>query len=96
MNFVNLLTLKNNRSLEHEIRFSVILEATTGGVLDKKVFLKITLQKIAITILTSSNAFFKDLNCKFGRLFFKTGFSGLLLLCVYSLSTSLNLYYSGA
>ena len=54
-----------------------------------------TIQKIAIKILTSSNAFFKDFNCKNERLFFKTGFSGLLPLCADSLFTSLNLHYSG-
>ena len=64
-----------------------MLEETTGGVLEKKVFLKITFLKVAIKILTSSNAFFKNFNCKLERLFFKRGFSGLLLLCVYSLFT---------
>ena len=54
-----------------------------------------TIQKIAIKVLTSSNEFFKDFNCKNERLFFNTGFNGLLLLCAYSLFTSLNLHYSG-
>ena len=82
--------------MEHKIRFSVILEAATGDVLEKKVLIKMTIQKIAIKALTSSKAFFKDYNCKLESLFFKTGFSGLLPLCVDSLFTSLNLHYSGA
>ena len=64
-----------------------MLEEATGGVLEKKVFLKITILKVAIKILTSSNVFFKNFNSKLERLFFKRGFSGLLLLCVYPLFT---------
>ena len=78
------IMLKNNHSLEHNARFSVILDEATGGVLEKKVFLKITILKVAIKILTSSNAFFKNFNCKLEPLFLKRGFSGLLLLSVYS------------
>ena len=62
-----------------------MLEEATGGVLEKNVFLKIIILKVAIKILTPSNVFFKNFNSKLERLFFKRGFSGLLLLCVYSL-----------
>ena len=64
-----------------------MLGEATGGFLEKKVFLKITILKVAIKILTSSNAFFKNFNRKLERLFFKRGFSSLLLLCVYSIFT---------
>ena len=59
----------------------------TRGFLEKKVFLKITILKVAIKILTSSNAFFKNFNRKLERLFFKRGFNSLLLLCLYSIFT---------
>ena len=53
------------------MRFHVILESATGGVLEKKLFLKMTIQKKAIKIFTSSNAFFKDFNFKLERLLSK-------------------------
>ena len=64
-----------------------MLGEATRGFLVKKVFLKITILKVAIKILTSSNAFFKNFNRKLERLFFKRGFNSLLLLCVYSIFT---------
>ena len=64
-----------------------MLGEATGGFLEKKVFLKITILKVAIKILTSSNAFLKNFNRKLERLFFKRGFSSLLLLCVFSIFT---------
>ena len=64
-----------------------MLGEATRGFLEKKVFLKITILKVAIEILTSSNAFFKNFNRKLERLFFKRGFNSLLLLCVYSIFT---------
>ena len=64
-----------------------MLGEATGGFLEKKVFLKITVLKVAVKILTSSNAFLKNFNRKLERLFFKRGFSSLLLLCVFSIFT---------
>ena len=64
-----------------------MLGEATGDFLEKKVFLKISILKVAIKILTSSNAFFKNFNRKLERLFFQRGFSSLLLLCVYSIFT---------
>ena len=64
-----------------------MLGEATGGFLEKKVFLKITILKVAIKILTSSSAFLKNFNRKLERLFFKRGFSSLLLLCVFSIFT---------
>ena len=43
--------LKNNHGLEHNVRFSVMLEEATRGVLEKKVFLKVSILKVAVEIL---------------------------------------------
>ena len=87
-------TLKNNHSLENKIRFSVTLEAATGGALEKKV-LKNDYSENIYQNINFFNCIFKDFNCKLECLLFKRGFIGLLLLHVYLLFTSLNLHYSG-
>ena len=65
------------------MRFHVILESATGGVLEKKLFLKMTIQKKAIKIFTSSNAFFKDFNFKL-EVYFQNRFQwAASIMCLF-------------